>query len=279
MSEWKIWFQSFRKSVPNSEEENRKPVWTGCKECVCDPGLHGPRCNSKCDDTNCLHGGCVDRCVHYDDLDKECKWDHICVCDDGWFGQYCSTPSKCIESEVIFFNLYHIKIQPVMSWRDPYLWCYIIFRVVFIFFSYDYIIFNMRIQTRSLQESNSWMHWWIQCKNGATCDAHDWLYNECNCLGTGHHGSKCELSGLISTRLSEFTAFEFRLWKSSNCEVLFESHLKDCDPNPCVNGKCDFNSNKVNDPYCDCGVGFNGTACEITVCDTNKEKFSNCITV
>ena len=56
-------------------------------------------------------------------------------------------------------------------------------------------------------------------------------------------------------------------------KVLFENHLKDCDPNPCVNGKCDFNSNKVNEPYCDCGVGFNGTACEITVCDTNKKKF------
>ena len=37
-----------------------------------------------------------------------------------------------------------------------------------------------------------------------------------------------------------------------------------------MNGKCDFNPLKVNDPYCDCGIGYNGTACEITVCDTNK---------
>lgn len=190
VSEWEIWFKSFRKSVQNllirfssityyflwswrasileaskasthnliyyliyiKTDTKVTPCWAGLKECVCDPGLHGPRCNSKCDDTNCVHGGCVDRCVHYDNLDKECNWDHICVCDDGWFGQYCSTPTKCIESEVNNLNSFYIE-----------LWC-------------------------AFQ---------IQCQNGASCDAHDWLFNECNCLGTGHHGSKCELSGLI----------------------------------------------------------------------------------
>ena len=83
VSQWSLRFKPFREIVTNFSQVwfNRGShiwlsslvsgqFWIDLKECVCDPGLHGPRCNSKCDDTNCKHGGCVDRCVHYDDLGR-----------------------------------------------------------------------------------------------------------------------------------------------------------------------------------------------------------------
>ena len=33
------------------------------------------------------------------------------------------------------------------------------------------------------------------CKNGGVCDQYDWLYNACDCTGTGFHGEHCQTSG------------------------------------------------------------------------------------
>ena len=78
---------------------------------------------------------------------------------------------------------------------------------------------------------------------------------------TMDQNANCQAWFLLKTIFS-------KRWKIFNTKS-----REDCDPSPCVNGNCDFNPLKVNDPYCDCGIGFNGTACETTVCDTNKELF------
>ena len=154
-------------------------------ECQCSATFHGTECNSKCDAKlspgshgTCVHGTCRDMCYLYDDKGVACDYDAICMCDAGYFGQYCDHGDYC----------------------DPV----------------------------------------TMCKHGGVCDPYDWLNNACDCTDTGYHGLYCQLS--------------------------------DCD-GYCQNGECQVS--KPGSPTCDCGIGFEGDYCEVSVCSTVKNPCLN----
>ena len=58
-------------------------------ECICQEGYFGLNCNSLCqkqNDQQCIHGACLDKCSDYLNSGKNCPFDYICVCDDGYYG-------------------------------------------------------------------------------------------------------------------------------------------------------------------------------------------------
>ena len=153
--------------------------------CQCSATYHGIECGSKCENKlppgshgTCVHGTCRDMCYLYDDKGVDCDFDAICMCDSGFFGQYCEHNDYCNSAST--------------------------------------------------------------CKNGGVCDPYDWLYNGCDCTGTGYHGLHCQSS--------------------------------DCDDH-CRNGKCQVG--RPGAPTCDCGIGFEGDLCEVGVCLTPKNPCLN----